>query len=84
MESIDMFSTPNRNPKKHQSPTTAQQILIRTEHTKTLTPSSVKRKNGPFHIFNTICNTPPSRFPRIVNPFEAALADRLHLPLICR
>lgn len=84
MDSVDMFSTPNKKFPKNLSPT--QQIILQSqfEHKKVITPTSIKRRTGPLHLFNTICNTPPSRFPRIINPFEAALADRLHLPLICR
>lgn len=50
------------------------------------TPNTLQRKNSKFRLFNCT-NTPPSRFPKIsqiINPFEAALVDRLHLPLICR
>ena len=50
---------------------------------------SIKKISGnttAFHILPVI-NTPPSRtkqLTRILNPFEAALTDRLHLPLIYR
>jgi len=46
------------------------------------TPNSRNRTNT-FSIF-PIVNTTPSRFPKVINPFEAALTERLHLPLICR
>lgn len=39
------------------------------------TPNTLQRKNSKFRLFN-VANTPPSRFPKIVNPFEAALSDR--------
>lgn len=83
MDSVDMFSTPNKKKPNHISPT---QLLLhsQSEHRKFLTPTSMERKTGPLHLFNSICNTPPSRFPKIINPFEAKLAERLHLPLICR
>lgn len=54
----------------------------RVSCTETTPSSFAKKKSGAFHIF-PVLNTPPSRFPKVVNPFEAALADRLHLPLIC-
>lgn len=49
-----------------------------------LTPSKIfNKKSGTFNLLPVI-NTPPSRrFPRVINPFDAALTDRLHLPLIC-
>lgn len=47
------------------------------------TPGSVKRTNR-FHLMPMINRTPISRLNRvIVNPFEASLNERLHLPMIC-
>lgn len=46
------------------------------------TPGSVKRTNR-FHLMPMITRTPISRLNRvIVNPFEASLNERLHLPMI--
>lgn len=71
--------------KKLQSLTTANQTSDGnfSNANKFCTPSAIRSRNGTFHtlpIVNT--PTPPSRFRRIVNPFEAGLADRLHLPFI--
>lgn len=47
------------------------------------TPGSVKRSNR-FHLMPLMNRTPISRLNRvIVNPFEASLNERLHLPMIC-
>lgn len=50
------------------------------------TPNSLRKPRTrilqTFPIVNT--PTPPSRYRKINNPFEADLADRLHLPLIDR
>lgn len=35
-----------------------------------------------FDVFPVVKTPPAKRFSKIVNPFEAALADRLHLPII--
>lgn len=50
------------------------------------TPNSIRKsRNGTFHSFPIVNTpTPPSRFRKIINPFEAGIADRLHLPLIDR
>lgn len=43
------------------------------------------RKTASFHLLpSRFLHTPPSRLKKVINPFEHALADRLHLPLICR
>lgn len=49
-----------------------------------LTPRSLRTaRNGTFQSFPIVNTpTPPSRFKRIINPFEIGLTDRLHLPLI--
>lgn len=36
-----------------------------------------------FNILPVI-KTPPRRFPKVFNPFDSALTDRLHMPIICR
>ncbi|XP_031630119.1 protein aurora borealis [Contarinia nasturtii] len=48
------------------------------------TPNSIRKaRNGTFHSFPIVNTpTPPSRFRKIVNPFEADITERLHLPLI--
>lgn len=49
------------------------------------TPSSIHKKNREkFHIIPIVNSSPHSRFPNIINPFEQHLAERLHLPVICR
>lgn len=49
------------------------------------TPNSLRKRNGTFHSFPIVNTpTPPSRFRKIINPFEIGLAERLHLPLIGR
>lgn len=51
------------------------------------TPNSIRKpRNGQFHSVMPIVNTPtpPSRSRKIVNPFEAGITERLHLPLIDR
>lgn len=50
------------------------------------TPNSIRKgRNGTFHAFPIVNTpTPPSRFRKIVNPFEAGITERLHLPLIDR
>lgn len=50
------------------------------------TPNSIRKtRNGTFHSFPIVNTpTPPSRFRKIVNPFEAGITERLHLPLIDR
>lgn len=48
------------------------------------TPNSL-RKARTFHAFPIVNTpTPPSRFRKVVNPFEEANAERMHLPLIDR
>lgn len=48
------------------------------------TPTSIrKRRNGTFSSF-PIVNTPTPPPRRIVNPFETANTERLHLPFIDR
>lgn len=49
------------------------------------TPKSklVMSRSGAFNMLPVI-NTPPRRFPKVFNPFDSALTDRLHLPIICR
>lgn len=51
--------------------------------TKFSTPQSIRNRNGTFSTF-PVANTPtpPPRSRKIVNPFEAGLVDRLHLPFI--
>lgn len=42
-------------------------------------------KNSPqMNANSTICTPPPKRLQKVRNPFEGALAERLHLPLIAR
>lgn len=53
------------------------------------TPPTVGRKQQQtqhkFHLIPIInASSPATRFPNIINPFEQHLADRLHLPAICR
>lgn len=50
------------------------------------TPNSIRRnRNGTFHSFPIVNTpTPPSRFRKVINPFEAGITERLHLPLIDR
>lgn len=50
------------------------------------TPNSIRKsRNGTFHSFPIVNTpTPPSRFRKIVNPFEVGITERLHLPLIDR
>lgn len=44
-----------------------------------------KSKNSPqMNANSTICTPPPKRLQKVRNPFEGALAERLHLPLIAR
>lgn len=50
------------------------------------TPNSLRKaRNGTFSSFPIVNTpTPPSRYRKIINPFEAGLTERLHLPLIDR
>lgn len=50
------------------------------------TPNSIRKsRNGTFHSFPIVNTpTPPSRFRKIVNPFEVGITERLHLPSIDR
>lgn len=50
------------------------------------TPNSIRKtRTGTFNSFPIVNTpTPPSRFRKIVNPFEAGITERLHLPLIDR
>lgn len=52
---------------------------------KHFTPKSkiIMNRTGNFNILPMI-ETPPTRFPKIINPFDNALIERLHKPLICR
>lgn len=43
----------------------------------------IMSRTGSFNILPVI-NTPPRRFPKVFNPFDSALTDRLHMPIICR
>ncbi|XP_037042652.1 protein aurora borealis [Bradysia coprophila] len=58
----------------------------------TYNPATIgKSTPNSFHgnkFFKNVFNTPPSRLskvvhPKVVNPFEVGLTERLHLPLIC-
>lgn len=54
-----------------------------TNSSKFCTPHSIRNRNGTFTSFPIVNTpTPPSRFRKIINPFEAGLTERLHLPLI--
>lgn len=47
--------------------------------------SLVSSNNSMHSISMAVVQTPPAkRYQRVKNPFEAALAERLHLPLIAR
>lgn len=49
------------------------------------TPNSIRARRAAFSTFPIVNTpTPPSRFKRIINPFELGLTERLHLPLIER
>lgn len=50
------------------------------------TPNSIRKaRNGTFQSFPIVNTpTPPSRFRKIVNPFEIGITERLHLPAIDR
>lgn len=49
------------------------------------TPNSIRKTRTTFQSFPIVNTpTPPSRFRKIVNPFEIGIADRLHLPAINR
>lgn len=64
--------------------TTANSVTTITKEFQT--PNSIRKtRNGTFHSFPMVnTQTPPSRFRKIVNPFEVGLTERLHLPLIDR
>lgn len=52
--------------------------------TSYLTPRSIRSRNGTFQSFPIVHTpTPPSRFKRIINPFEVNLVERLQQPSIC-
>ncbi|XP_055856868.1 protein aurora borealis [Episyrphus balteatus] len=40
------------------------------------------RETNSFDVFPVLKTPPTKRFAKVVNPFEAALSDRLHLPII--
>lgn len=68
---------------------TTNVVTNATSVTKTIefqTPNSIRKsRNGTFHSFPIVNTpTPPSRFRKIVNPFEVGITERLHLPLIDR
>lgn len=72
--------TPSRSSKLH-----SLQLLPNTtsNSNKLCTPQSIRNRNGTFSTFPIVHTpTPPSSFRRIINPFEAGLTERLHLPLI--
>lgn len=72
--------TPNRSSKLH-----SIQLLPNSSanSSKFCTPHSIRNRNGTFSTFPTVHTpTPPSRLRKIINPFEAGLTERLHLPLI--
>lgn len=85
MNNIDknkVDATPDRNAHSHLNGNQTVDGNF-TNANKFCTPNSIRTRNGTFHtlpIYNT--PTPPSRFRKIINPFESALTDRLHLPLI--
>lgn len=91
------FCTPKKMIPSSAPPTAASFLFVDQQHhhqnsstasagTSTnsfCTPGSVKRTNR-FHLMPMINRTPISRLNRaIVNPFEASLNERLHLPMIC-
>lgn len=48
------------------------------------TPNNFQRHGNRLSMFKqSLLHTPPSRFSKVINPFEVG-TDRLHLPLICR
>lgn len=72
--------TPSRSSKLH-----SLQLLSNgsANSSKFCTPQSIRHRNGTFSSFPIVNTpTPPSRFRKIINPFEAGLTERLHLPLI--
>lgn len=81
-----MSPTLRRLPLSHGAQQFAAKPLTPRNQSPFCTPNALHRKSiSRFHIFHPVNNTPPSRFPlKVQNPFEAALVDRLHLPLIGR
>uniref|UniRef100_A0A336KAC7 Protein aurora borealis n=1 Tax=Culicoides sonorensis TaxID=179676 RepID=A0A336KAC7_CULSO len=78
----EIYKTPN---KVFSSPRIR---VLHQQQQSGLTPGSLQKKNRhKFHlipVINTSSSSPScTRFPKIVNPFEQHLADRLHLPVIC-
>lgn len=80
---------------EHESYKTPNKVFTspRIRSLQALTPVSLQKKNRhKYHLIPVIhasssSSSPSScgsRFPKIVNPFEQHLADRLHLPVICR
>lgn len=76
-------ATPDRKANAHMNGNQTANGNFANSNNNFRTPNSIRTRNGTFHTL-PICNTPtpPSRFKKIINPFEAALTDRLHLPLI--
>lgn len=76
----EVKTTPNRSSKLH-----SFQLMPNSSanSSKFCTPHSIRQRNGTFSSFPIVNTpTPPSRFRKIINPFEAGLTERLHLPLI--
>ncbi|XP_017072250.1 protein aurora borealis [Drosophila eugracilis] len=48
------------------------------------TPTNGGKENGKFspQMSGSVCTPPPKRLHKVRNPFEGAMTDRLHLPLI--
>ncbi|XP_033158394.1 protein aurora borealis [Drosophila mauritiana] len=48
------------------------------------TPTNGGKENGKYspQMSGNVCTPPPKRLHKVRNPFEGAMADRLHLPLI--
>jgi len=57
-----------------------------TSTASSATPTNGGKENGKcsHQMSGNVCTPPPKRLQKVRNPFEGAMADRLHLPLIAR
>lgn len=63
------------------SSSNSNHFIAAASATPTNGANSNKSKCSP-QLYGTVCTPPPKRLQKVRNPFEGALAERLHLPLI--